>query len=117
MPEGLHLNGRIAINGTGDMIYVLSESWAPDFSYSTNNVFVQPVDRGEFSYSSLISGKNFYGLGVDPVNDNIYLSDTRNFQTEGIIYAYSNSGNLLDSARVDRGPRDFVFVVLGVDSS
>jgi DNA-binding beta-propeller fold protein YncE len=88
----------------------MSESWAPDYSYTTNNVFSQPVDRDSFSYSSLISGKNFYGLGVDPVNDNIYLSDARNFQTQGIIYAYSSTGTILDSASVDRGPRDFIFV-------
>ena len=110
MPEGLHLNGRIAINGTGDILYVMSESWSTDFSYSTNNIFKQPVDGNSFSYTSLISGQNFYGLGVDPVNNNIYVSDTRNFQTEGIIYAYSDSGSILDSAQVDRGPRDFVFV-------
>ena len=110
LPEGIHLNGKMSMNGAGDKLYVMSEQWATDYSYADNTVFSQPVDQGSFSFTSVISRKNLYGLGVDPDQDNIYVSDAAGFQSNGTIFAYSSGGALLDSAQVDRGPRDFVFV-------
>ena len=88
----------------------MSEVWAPDYSYSTNIVFKQPINNNFFSYSSVISRQNLYGLGIDPENNNIYVADAAGFRTSGTIFAYNENGILLDSAIVDRGPRDFVFV-------
>lgn len=110
LPPGVVLNGKIAINGTKDMVYVMSEQWSTDYSYSNNTIFKQPVDNSYFSYSSVLARRNLYGLGVDPSTAYVYVADAAAFQTNGIIYVYSDSGALLDSAGVDRGPRDFVFV-------
>ncbi len=110
LPESITLNGKIAINGTGDVIYLMSEQWSADYSSSKNIVFAQPVSQGSFSFTSVISRDNLYGLGVDPDNNNVYVADAKGFQSNGMIYAYNNNGLLLDSAQVDRGPSDFVFV-------
>ncbi len=110
LPDGITLNGKLVINGTKDVLYLMSQQWAADNSYSINNVFAQPVDRGTFSYSSVLSRRNLNGLGVDPDNYDIYVSDAEGFQTNGMIYAYNVSGLLLDSAQVDIGPRDFCFL-------
>ncbi|HLF34700.1 MAG TPA: DUF5074 domain-containing protein, partial [Cyclobacteriaceae bacterium] len=110
VPEGIVLNGGIAINGAGDMIYYLSEQWAEDFSYTLNNIFTHSVHNINFNYSALLSRKNIYGLGVDPVGKGIFLADAVAFQANGWVYVYNENGALLDSVNVDRGPRDFVFV-------
>ena len=106
--SGTFPNGRLAINGGGDMLFFMGEKWAMDFSYTENNVFKASIDRPE-SYSEIIAERNLYGLGVDPVHDEVYISDAVYFQGNGMVYTYDFSGNKLDEYGVGRGPRDFVF--------
>lgn len=101
-------NGRLAINGDRDLLFFMGEKWADDFSYTETNIFKTSIDQPE-SYSEIIAERNLYGLGVDPVNDEIYITDAVYFQGNGKVYTYDFSGNKLDEYSVGRGPRDFVF--------
>jgi hypothetical protein len=102
-------NGKLAINGTGDILFFMGEQWAPDFSYTDNTVYKASITQPD-SYSEIISERNLYGLGVDPTNDEVYVADAVAFQGNGKVYSYDFSGNKKNEYTVGRGPRDFVFV-------
>ncbi len=59
--------------------------------------------------TEIISERNLYGLGVDPENDAVHVTDAVAFQGNGKVYVFDFSGNKLDEYGVGRGPRDFVF--------
>ena len=101
-------NGRFAINGAGDMLFFMGEQWSPDYSYTENKVFKSSINTPE-SFTEIISERNLYGLGVDPENDAVHVTDAVAFQGNGKVYVFDFSGNKLDEYGVGRGPRDFVF--------
>lgn len=107
-------NGRISIDGSGTRVYYMTETWNPDYS-TLNAVYrvvliyngIEPlvVEAPEM----VVSGQNWYGLGVDPASEIIYVADAAGFQSNGSIYRYAQNGNLIDKYFVGRGPRDFIF--------
>ena len=56
------------------------------------------------------SGNNYYGLTVDSVRNEIYVSDAINFSQAGKVFRYSVSGNLIDNFNVGISPGDFLFL-------
>lgn len=56
-----------------------------------------------------LNSKLLYGLGIDPVNGNIYVSDALDYQQSGIISRFSASGNLIDSFNGGIIPGRFCF--------
>ncbi len=56
-----------------------------------------------------INSKIAYGLGIDPVNGNIYVSDALDYQQSGMIFRYSELGKLLDSFKAGIIPGRFCF--------
>jgi YVTN family beta-propeller protein len=106
-------NGKLTINGDRDMLFFMGEVWAPDFSFTENKVFKASITQPE-NYSEIISGKNLYGLGVDPENDEVYVGDAVGFQGNGKVYVFDFSGQKQDEFTVGRGPNGFVFVS-GID--
>jgi YVTN family beta-propeller protein len=103
-------NGKLVINGDGDLLFFMGEQWAPDYSYTENKVYKASISRPD-DYTEIISARNLYGLGVDPVNDEIYVADAVAFQGNGKIYTYDFTGEAVNEFSVGRGPRDFVFMV------
>jgi YVTN family beta-propeller protein len=102
-------NGKLAINGDRDMLFFMGEVWAPDFSFTENKVFKASITQPE-SYTEIISGRNLYGLGVDPENDEVYVADAVGFQGNGKVYVYDFSGRKQYEFNVGRGPNGFIFV-------
>lgn len=107
-------NGRISINGAGDEVFFMSEEWNPDYStenaiYSVHLIYNGMEPLVVESPETLVSGKNWYGLGIDPVNDILYVADAAGFLSNGSVYRYNLNGDLIDKYFVGRGPRDFVF--------
>lgn len=54
-------------------------------------------------------GKLFYGLGIDPRNSEIYVSDAIDYQQKGVVYRYSPKRELIHQFRVDLIPGFFCF--------
>ncbi len=110
-------NGRIAINGTGDEIYFMTEQFSEDFTSTTNTVYsVRLSADGSGSDiagepQEIVSGTNWYGLGFDPVNEVLYIADAAAFQANGQVFQFGIQGSELGNFNVERGPRDFVFTV------
>ncbi len=107
-------NGRITINGDGDGIYFMSEEWNPDYSTENTVYQVQLIFNGMESPMvespvEFVSGQNWYGLGMDPLKNILYVADAAGFQGNGSFYRFDLNGDLIDKYFVGRGPRDFVF--------
>lgn len=55
------------------------------------------------------NGRQFYSLGVDPVNGDVYVGDAVDYQQDGWVYRFSPRGATLDSFRVGVNPGYFCF--------
>jgi DNA-binding beta-propeller fold protein YncE len=107
--SGISPNGRLSINDGGDLLFFMGETWSLDYTYTENRVFKASINLPG-DYTEIISERNLYGLGVDPLNDEVYVADAVAFQGNGKIYTYDFSGRKQSEYTVGRGPRDFVFM-------
>jgi DNA-binding beta-propeller fold protein YncE len=93
--------GSLKTNGSGDSLVFVSGS-----------IFRMGIHEASLPGQPLIDGKNhnFYGLGVDPQNGNIYCGDALDFTQKGIVFKYRADGKLLKSFQAGVGPNGFLFV-------
>jgi YVTN family beta-propeller protein len=79
---------RLDLNGTHDTLYFLN-----------NGCYRMAVTDNTLPSSAFISqnGRNFYGLGINPHNGNIYITDAIDYVQRGKIYIYKPDGNLVTS--------------------
>jgi YVTN family beta-propeller protein len=99
---GLNLTAKGALNKTKDKI----------FFYHGNSVYAVGTSETEAPTEALLTEANavsFYGIGIDPENDLIYLGDSKNFAGNGTVYRYTTSGQAVDNKPAGRGPNGFVF--------
>jgi hypothetical protein len=92
---------RLSVNTGGDTLYFLN-----------NGVFRMPVTSSAIPATAFIpsDGRLFYGLGIDPVNGNIFVSDAIDFVQNGKVYRYNQvTGTLLNEYTAERIPGSFCF--------
>ncbi|MCX6244080.1 MAG: hypothetical protein NTU98_05185 [Bacteroidetes bacterium] len=92
---------RLCINSQKDTLYFLN-----------NGVCQMPVTSSAIPAQPLIPADShlFYGLGIDPVNGTIYVSDAKDYVQNGVAYQYDQvSGKLLRSFTTGRIPGSFCF--------
>ncbi len=83
---------KLCINGSADTLYFLN-----------GDVWRMPVlddHLPEESFIPAVSGsdrKLFFGLGVDPRNSEVYVSDAIDHIQNGVIYRYSAEGSPVDT--------------------
>lgn len=54
-------------------------------------------------------GRQFYSLGVDPLDGTVYIGDAVDYQQDGWVYRYRSDGRAVDSFRVGVNPGFFCF--------
>ena len=97
---GGYFRSRLSINGEGDTLYfIYDEVWAID------------VASGTLPSEPLISieGWGQYGIGVDPVNEDIYIADAKDYMSNGEVLRYNSAGELIDTFEVGLLPSKFAF--------
>lgn len=93
LPAGLE------INGNRDTLF-----------YINHGVCKLPVEARYIQNSAFIGGENlFYSLGVNPVGNEIYVSDAIDYTQNAVVYRYTSGGALIDSFRVGINPSDYLF--------
>ena len=55
------------------------------------------------------NNNNYYALGIDPVKNEIYVSDALDYTQNGIVYRYNTTGSLISSFEVGIIPGCFGF--------
>jgi len=90
----------LKINKTGDTLYYLNE-----------HVWRMPVTANNLPEEEYINaaGRNFYALGCDPENSDLYVSDAVDHMQSGVVYRYNSAKECIDSFSVGIIPNSFVF--------
>lgn len=80
--------------------------------FLNNNVYRMDISAPYLPSSVLISNSSntFYGLGIDPVNEEIYVADAIDYVQSGIVFRYSSSGSLIHQFNVGIIPGNFLFL-------
>jgi DNA-binding beta-propeller fold protein YncE len=91
---------RLDINGSSDTLYYLNKD-CYRMSINDNALPASPFIPA--------NGRNFYGIGINPNNGNIYLADAIDYVQRGKIYIYRPDGNLTTSFLAGIIPGDFYF--------
>lgn len=89
---------EIQINGAGDTLY-----WIDDDIWRMN------IESQSLPSSPFIpyKGTKYYGLTINPENDELYVADAIDYSQQGMIYRYSNKGELIDQFYVGITPGAF----------
>jgi len=98
----VNVTAKMAINKAKDKIYY----------YKGKSVYAMSIADTEAPAEALFTeatATSFYGIGIDPENDMLYLADSKAFVGNGAVYRYSLTGTFIDQLAVGRGPNSFVF--------
>lgn len=100
---------RLCVNQTKDTLFFLNGSWGS--SINNGGVYRMPVNDELLPSFPFIpeNGRLFFGLGVDPVDYNIYVTDAVDYNQAGWVYRYSGSAAIVDSFKTDIIPSGFCF--------
>jgi len=99
--KGIDSPSRLCINPSGDTLF-----------YLNNGIYQMPVSAASLPIQPLIpsEGHLFYGLGVNPANGNLFVSDAVDYVQNGWVYQFNQSnGNLIKAFRAGRIPGSFCF--------
>lgn len=89
---------EVQLNGERDKIYWINDDiWCMDVT--ANSVPVTPFLK--------CRDTKYYGLTINPVNDEVYVADAIDYQQQSLIYRYSPDGELLDDFYVGVNPGAF----------
>jgi hypothetical protein len=91
---------RLRINATNDTLFWLN-----------NGIYRMSITATVIPTTPFIaqSGVLFYGLGIDPTTNEIYVSDAIDYVQKGVIYRYQSNGTLINTFRAGITPGDFYF--------
>lgn len=105
-----HSPSRLTINAARDTIYYIKGGYGSS-GLSGNGIYRLSVLERELPTEPLIpeSDRLFYGLGIDPLNGEIYVSDAIDYVQSGIVLRYSRSAELLGEFKVGITPGAFCF--------
>lgn len=90
----------LCVNTGGDSLYILA-----------GDVYKVSLEMEGFSKPFVIGqDRQFYSLGVDPVDGTVYIGDAVDYQQDGWVYRYSPRGMTIDSFQVGVNPGHFCFL-------
>lgn len=90
--------GQLSINTAGDKLFLLHDGGVYAIATSATAVPTTPL-----------IDKAFYGLAIDPFNDNIIGTEALNFSSPGTIYIYDQAGVFQKSILVGIAPNGIEF--------
>ena len=90
---------ELCIDASGEYLYFLS-----------NGVYKMSITDTEIPKEPLIVNHlYFYGLGIDPKTNEIYVGDAMDAQSKGSVFVYSEMGTIIESFEVGYFPNGFIF--------
>lgn len=92
---------KLTIDGKGEYLFYLLG----------NKVYKMEVSANQLPGQALLSPVSslLYGLGVDPISGDIYVSDALDYQQSGVISRFSASGSLIGTFKAGIIPGSFCF--------
>lgn len=91
---------NLQINGTKDILFWLD-----------NGVRKMPINGNLFSASVFIQQKRgyFYKMGIDPVTDEVFVTDAMDYMQKGKVFRYNSEGAVIDSVIAEIIPSSLCF--------
>ncbi len=91
---------QLKINGNGDQLYFLNK-----------NIYKLSISDASLPQQAIVNSGNklFYALGINPKNENIYVSDAIDYVQRGKIMIYNQSGTMQSSFSAGIIPGNIVF--------
>lgn len=91
---------KLNSNGTNDTLY-----------YLNNNIYKMPINANSLPASAFVQqgSKSFYGLGVNPINGDVYAGDAIDYIQKGKVYIYKNNGTPITNFLTGYVPAYFYF--------
>lgn len=96
-----HSPGSLNINSNKDNLYFINNS-VYQMSITSNSLPSTPIVTN--------TGNIFYGLGIDPTNNDIYVADAIDYVQNGMVFRYSASGSLIHQFTAGIIPGNFWFI-------
>lgn len=96
--------GKIAFDGDDEMYLLTSSGW-PDYNDSVVRI---DIEGNNGTATELITGSGFYGIGFDDNLDQVYVANSNGFQGNGSVTILSETGTVIRSFDVGRGPSGFL---------
>jgi len=92
---------RLKTNGTKDKLYFINQ-----------NIYEMNINDSILPSAPLIysNGNLFYGLGINPISNQIYVSDAIDYVQNGIVFRYDSIGVLIYQFQSGIIPSDFLFL-------
>jgi hypothetical protein len=90
----------LSVDGSGSRLYYFDTD-IYSLSVNSDSVPATPFAAG--------NGRNFYALGVDPANGDVYAGDALDYVQPSNIYRYSQTGSLIQSFRAGVITGNFTF--------
>ncbi len=99
-PDNLPPAVKLNINTSGSTLYFIAE-----------DIWSVPVDEMSLPSNPFINAgnRNFYGLGIDPFNDNIFVADAIDYVQKAKILEYNPSGEHISTYDSGIIPGGFFF--------
>jgi len=102
-PQKADQPGNLTFNKRKDTLYFINRG-----------VFRLAIRAGMLPTKPLIrepANRNFYGLGIDPVNGRLFVSDALDYVQRGLIFSYKPGQNkAVDTFKAGTIPSDFQFI-------
>lgn len=96
--------GKIAFDDNDEM-YILTSSGYPDYNDTVVSV---EIEGGTVTATEIMTGSGFYGIGHDDERDEVYVANANGFQGNGTVTIISETGQVIRSFEVGRGPSGFL---------
>jgi YVTN family beta-propeller protein len=79
--------------------------------FINTHVYKMSINDNSLPSTSFVQSNSntFYGIGIDPSNNDVYVSDAIDFVQNGKVYRYTSSGSLLNTISAGIAPGDFLF--------
>ncbi|PZX50458.1 hypothetical protein LV84_04021 [Algoriphagus ratkowskyi] len=94
----------IAFDGDDEMFVLTSSGW-PDYNDTVVSI---DIEGSKATVTELMTGSGFYGIGYDDDLDQIYVANAKGFQGNGTVTVLSETGTVIRSFDVGRGPSGFL---------
>jgi DNA-binding beta-propeller fold protein YncE len=94
-------NGSYALGENGKVFIIQTDG-------PSHRIVAVSLLTGEILHANLFQGSNFYGVGYDTTSKNLYIGDNAGWQSNGKVLIVNESGNLLRSLDVGKGPSGFL---------
>ena len=101
---------KLQINGTKDTLSFIYGNWG-NGNVKNGGIYQMSINDDKLPKTPCIEQKTrlFYGLGIDPNNSDIYVTDVIDNTQNGYVYRYNAKGFPIDTFKVGIIPGTFCF--------